>query len=103
MTQDNRNIDSRLAIDVVTANNLRPANPSIVSAGLRTHASRYDALRHVSGGRVAEEFLINSRLRRGDVEMGLSVASYFTEQAVVMLSLLGREGRLGSHCVSLPK
>lgn len=103
MTQDNHNIDSRLAIDAVTANNLRPANPSIGSTGLGTHASRYDALRNASGGRVAEEFLINSRLRRGDVEMGLSVASYFSEQAVAMLSLLGREDRRGSHCLSLPK
>ena len=103
MTPDNRNMDPRLATDAVVANSLRPANPSIVSTGLRTHASRYDALRLVSGGRVAEEFLINSRLRRGDVEMGLSSLSYFTEQAVAMLSLLGREERRGSHCVSLPK
>lgn len=102
MAQDNR-IDSKLAIEVTTVNNLRPAKPTIVSTGLRTYAARYDALRSVSGGRVAEEFLINSRLRRGDVEMGQSGLSYFTEQAAVMLSLLGLEERRGSRYVSLPK
>ncbi len=95
--------DSELANDVITANSFRPVKPSIVSTGLRTHASRYDALRTASGGRVAEEFLVNSRLRRGDIELGLSVTSYFTEPAAAMLSLLGRKGRLGSRCVSLPK
>lgn len=103
MTQDKHDIDSRLAMGAVIANNVRPANPLIVSTGLRTHASRYEALRNVSGGRVAEEFLINSRLRRGDVEMGLSVASYFSEQAVAMLALVGRENKRGRHCVSLPE
>jgi hypothetical protein len=111
MMQDNRSVDiglvndtdSGLVIDAVIANSIRPVNPALVSTGLRTHASRYDALHSAASERVAEEFLINSRLRRGDAEMGLSVASYFTEQAVAMLSLLGREDRLGSHCISLPK
>jgi len=103
MTQDTRSIDPRLATEAVIANNLRPANPSIVATGLRTHAARYDALRMVSSARVAEEFLINSRLRRGDVEMGLSNMSYFTEPAVALLALLGRAERLGSHGVSLPQ
>jgi SagB-type dehydrogenase family enzyme len=101
--QDNHDIHFRLATDAVIANNLRPANPSIVSTALRTYASRYDALNNLSGGRVAEEFLINSRLRRRDFEIGLSGLNYFTEAAVAMLSLLGREDRRGSHYVLLPK
>ncbi len=103
MAQDFRHTNSKLTIDIVTENNVRVANPSIDSTGLHTYAARYDALRYFSGGRVAEEFLINSRLCRGDVEMALSGLNYFTEQAYAMLSLLGHEKRLGSHCISLPK
>lgn len=103
MAQDCHNPDVRLATDVMITNNLRPFNPSIVSTGLHTYASRYDALRNVSDRRVAEEFLINSELRRGDAQMGLSVESYFSEPEITLLALLGREGRLGSRSVSLPK
>ncbi len=103
MMKINRNIDSGHANDAVSVNNLRPVKPSIVSTGLRTHASRYDARRYDLFGRIAEEFLVNSRLRRGDVELGLSVASYFNESSVAMLSLIGREVRPGSHSISLPK
>ncbi len=100
--QDNHNTESGVTNDVVIENSFRSVKPTIVSTGLRTHASRYDALRNASGGRVAEEFLINSRLRRGDAEMGVSVGSYLTDLAAAMLSQLGREGRLGSRCISLP-
>jgi SagB-type dehydrogenase family enzyme len=94
--------DSELTIDIVIENSFRSAKPSIASTGLRTHALRYDTLRKKSAERVAEEFLINSRLRRGDAEMGVSIGSYLTDLGVAMLSQLGREGRLGNRCVSLP-
>jgi SagB-type dehydrogenase family enzyme len=89
--------------DAISANNLRSVKPSIASTGLRAHPFRYDALRYATGGRIAEEFLVNSRLRRGDAEMGLSVEGYTTEPEVTMLSLLGRERRHVSRRISLPK
>lgn len=85
----------------VYVNAFRPLEPSFGSTGLRTHALRYDALRS-AGQRTAEEFLVNSRLRRGDVEFGASVAGYFTEPSVGVLPLVGREGGGSSRRVELP-
>ncbi len=82
-------------------NAFRPLEPSYRSTALRTHPRRYDALRQAQE-RAAEEFLVNSRLRRDDVEFESSVASYFTEPTVGAARLVGREGRRGSRRVALP-
>jgi SagB-type dehydrogenase family enzyme len=85
----------------VYVNAFRPLEPSFTSTALRTHALRYDAL-HDATHRLAEEFLVNSRLRRGDVEFGTSVAGYFTEPNVGVLSLVGRESRDATGRIELP-
>ncbi len=85
----------------VYVNAFRPLEPSFASTALRTHSLRYDALRS-SDRRVAEEFLVNSRLRRGDVEFEASVAAYFTEPGSAIPSLVGREGSRGANKVALP-
>jgi SagB-type dehydrogenase family enzyme len=102
MTQYKRRFEPKLAIEAAITNTLRPVRPVISSTGLRSHASRYDAGRQLGLGRVAEEFLINSRLRRGDAELGLSVTGYMTEQAETMVALLGQGERRGGECISLP-
>jgi SagB-type dehydrogenase family enzyme len=85
----------------VYVNAFRPLQPSFRSTGLRTHPLRYDAL-HQADTRVAEEFLVNSRLRRGDVEFEASVGSYFTEPTMSALPLVGQEGRKGVRGIELP-
>jgi SagB-type dehydrogenase family enzyme len=85
----------------VYVNAFRPLEPSFASTGLRTHALRYDALRDATQ-RTAEEFLVNSRLRRDDAEFGASVAGYFTEPSVGVLPLVGRESGGRSRRVELP-
>ncbi len=102
MEPNESSIEIRIAIKAAAANSARRVNPSIVATGLRSHAARYDALSDLPQPRSAEEFLVNSRLRRGDFEMGTSVMGYFTEQAAAMLSLLGREATEGGPHAPLP-
>lgn len=86
----------------VYANSFRTLTRSLSSTGLCTHAVRYDGLTHHGrGARSAEEFLINSRLRRRDVEFEASVTAYFADPAGAMLSRLGNESR-GAPTVALP-
>ena len=92
---------ARTARGAVYLNAFRPLEPSFASTALRTHPLRYDAL-HENRTRPAEEFLVNSRLRRGDIEFEASVASYFTEPGVDLPPLIGREGRRGTARIRLP-
>ena len=84
------------------ANSLRVIRRSSASTGLRPHPFRYDALTLSAQGTTAEEFLVASRLRRGDAEMGCSVRDYLVGASQDVLPLLGREGRRGYPCVELP-
>lgn len=79
----------------VYANSFRTLTRSLGATGLRTHAVRYDSLAHGEGARCAEDFLVNSRLRRRDAEFEASVSAYFSDSSAAMLSLLGRESRNG--------
>ena len=102
MEEGTRSVDPALAGAAVYANSYRTIKPQIGSTGLRTHPLRYEGARHVQS-RVAEEFLINSRLLRRDVEFEISVGSHFTEGTMAMLSLVGQEGKRGTRTVPLPK
>ena len=86
----------------VYSNSFRTLTRSLGSTGLRSHAVRYDGLGHGQGARTSEDFLIDSRLRRRDVEFEASVTSYFSEGAGAMLSLLGHESR-GGAALALPE
>src|SRR4051812_46447496 len=72
--------------------------PHLRATGLRTHDARHDGRSYGA----AEDFLLQSRLRRGDAEMGLSVARWFGEDAGTVLSMLDRGVVHGSGCVVLP-
>ena len=85
----------------VYSNSFRTLTRSLGATGLRTHAVRYDSLAHGDGARSAEEFLVNSRLRRRDVEFEASVAAYYSESTGTMLSLLGRQSHSGAE-IALP-
>jgi SagB-type dehydrogenase family enzyme len=87
---------------VVYSNSFRSLESAARSSGFRTHPLRYDALREIPT-RVAEDFLVNSRLRRRDIELEASVGSYFTEVGGALVSLVGQEGRRGRRAVALPE
>jgi len=84
------------------SNNLRTVTPSFRSTAVRSYPALYDSLRSAISSRTAEEFLVNSRLRRGDVDMAQSVKSYMTEPTSGVLSRIGRNYRRGSCRISLP-
>jgi SagB-type dehydrogenase family enzyme len=86
----------------VYANSFRPLVPAPTSSGFRTHSLRYDAVRDLSS-RLAEEFLVNTRLRRRDVEFEASVGDYFTGSGMTAVSLIGQEGPRGSQAFQLPE
>lgn len=73
------------------------------STGFRTNALRFSTLGHSNDPRIAEDFLINSRLRRNDRENEQSIANYFADGSVVMLSMLGQEINAGLHEIKLPE
>ncbi|HVE77691.1 MAG TPA: SagB/ThcOx family dehydrogenase [Gemmatimonadaceae bacterium] len=102
MTAGRTPLDPALDVAAVYANSFRPLRPALAATGLRANALRHEALRHTQDARVAEEFLVNSRLRRRDVEFEWSVRGYFTDAGAAALSLLGREGRRGERAVPLP-
>jgi SagB-type dehydrogenase family enzyme len=72
----------------VYANGFRTLEPHAASSGLRLQRLRLDSLRQDAGERVAEEFLLNSRLRRRDPEFEGSVAAYFTQAGAALQSLV---------------
>lgn len=75
--------------------------PSVPSTGFRTNGLRYRSLTFSQEQRVAEEFLLNSRVQRHDREMERSVESYFADPSVAMLSMLGQESSAGLRAVKL--
>jgi SagB-type dehydrogenase family enzyme len=95
--------DFKVLVDATTANSVRTLNTQLFATGLRTSQADYEHLRSLPGSRVAEEFLLHSRLRRGDAQTGLSVLNYFSEEAQAMLRLLDRGEAHGQECIPLPK
>jgi SagB-type dehydrogenase family enzyme len=83
-------------------NSYKVLDPWVDATGLRTNELRYRTLSHSSAPRIAEDFLINTRLRRGDWESDSSIASYFSDQTIMTLSMrgLGEEG--GTDDVPIP-
>lgn len=95
-------IDYRLASAAVYVNLTKEMAPWAPSTGLRTNALRYRTLSHSKDTRIAEDFLINTRLVRHNRESETSIESYFSDPAAVMLSMLGHEENRGLRELSLP-
>jgi SagB-type dehydrogenase family enzyme len=90
------------ASGAVFGNSFRTTEPWLSSTGFRAFTARHDGARLASTARTAEEFLVNSRLRRRDVEFEASVATYFTEPSALMVALGGLDGPMAAHQVELP-
>jgi SagB-type dehydrogenase family enzyme len=91
------------ASGAVFGNSFRTTEPWLSSTAFRGFSARHDSARLAASGRTAEEFLVNTRLRRRDVEFEASVATYFTEPSAMMVALGGLDGRLGGRQVELPE
>jgi SagB-type dehydrogenase family enzyme len=94
---------SLLAQAAVAANSFKTIAPGARSTGFRTAALSYRALEDGSTNRIGEDFLLNSRLHRASRESETSIASYFSDSAVVMLSMQGKQEFDQAAPVALPR
>ncbi len=80
--------DAQRLTAAVYANSFRLLQPAVAATGLRGWPSRRDGLRHDGAARVAEEFLVASRLRRRDLDFEMSVGEYFTDNGAALSELV---------------
>ena len=85
------------------SNSFRALNVSARSTGFRTHGLRYRSLTLSDNPRIAEEFLVNTRYLRHDLETEASIISYFFDPGAAMLSMVGKEELDALPSVALPK
>lgn len=86
----------------VDANSARPCAPWIRSTGFRTAPLRHRAAEEPSQLRLAEQFLIATRLVRNVPEILHSIAGYFTDASQTMLSMHGDERTNEAETCALP-
>lgn len=94
--------NAHLLRGAVYANSFKPIATCVRSTGFRTNALRYRDLEMSELSREGEAFLLRSMLRRHDRETERSIANYFTDETVVMLSLLDGNQYVGLPRVELP-
>jgi SagB-type dehydrogenase family enzyme len=88
----------------IANNSVKELSPNFSSSGLRTFALNHRTLDMSDDNRLAETFLINTRLRRNDAEAAQSIADYFTDEALAMLSLHSSvESDCSDALIALPK
>lgn len=95
--------NSRLTTSAMYVNSTKNIDPWVHSTGFRTHGLRYRTLSDPGHIRIAEDFLINTRLLRHDRETEASVQPYFLDPGVTMLSMVGCEERTGYRELKLPQ
>lgn len=100
-TGDRRYVSA--ASGAVYGNSFRTTQRWLHATAFRAFPARHEASRLTPTPRPAEEFLVNSRLTRRDVEFEASVGAYFTESSALMVSLGGCDGRLGAAALALPE
>ncbi|WP_164003024.1 SagB family peptide dehydrogenase [Pyxidicoccus caerfyrddinensis] len=86
----------------VYSNSFSSVTPAARATALRTNPFRFGALRQLPEPRIAEDFLIASRLRRRDIDLESSIGGYYSPDTGLMLALIGREGKRGSRTIPLP-
>lgn len=91
-----------LAVDATFENSFKTLYPRAVATGLRPYGLRYRAQSSFPAYRVAEEFLVNTRIRRFDSEFELSLQGFFYDAPAVMASMVGEEPALEDVQIPLP-
>jgi hypothetical protein len=92
-----------LANTAAYANLSKEVLPRAPSTGLRTNVFRFSVLDEQWLPRIAEEFLINSRLVRNDVEGTVSMVNYLSDPSMLMVALLGEQQADALRDVQLPQ
>jgi len=91
-----------LSRDAAYENSFKSFYAAADATGLRPQGMRYRAQSHFHDPSVAENFLVNSRIRRFDREFAISLQSFYFGAAALMASLVGHEFIDPSLVVSLP-
>jgi SagB-type dehydrogenase family enzyme len=95
-------LDSSLTQAASTASSYREITLGVRSTGFRTNSLRHATLTHGNDRRIADEFLVNTRLIRDDRQTEASVMEYLSDPASVMLSMHGRDTDRGTREIPLP-
>jgi SagB-type dehydrogenase family enzyme len=100
--QDGADISESAISGAVYANNFSPVPSPTTATGLRTEQLRRRSLGVRPQARIAEDFLVATRYRRGSPAASLSMAHYYTDSGQLMLSLQGKAEVFGWERVGLP-
>jgi SagB-type dehydrogenase family enzyme len=86
----------------IASNSYAALTPGLESVGVRTHQLRADSLDTAAFPRIAEEFLLASRVHPWDVEFSLSVRDYFGDPMIETYGKLDRDSWPEGEVVDLP-
>jgi SagB-type dehydrogenase family enzyme len=95
-------VTASIWFQAVLDNTVKTLDPWFGSAGFRPNHARFRSAIFDQGPRIAETFLLNTRLQRHDCETSASVLHYFTDQAKALVSLNGIEAGAGLRTLELP-
>jgi SagB-type dehydrogenase family enzyme len=88
-----------LAYSILTKNAYNTRTPHIKSIGFRMASLQYSERHQLDN--LAENFLINSYLKRNQAEIETSISSYLTDDGIKMVSLTGKEDLSAYHVIDL--
>jgi len=96
-------VSGPLKASAVYGNSFAGLHYSIKSTGFRTSARRYESVTNpLDDAGIASAFLVNTRLRRGDLEGEQTIYAYFEDSAAAMLALSGRRQQEDASSIELP-
>jgi len=81
---------------------LKTLDPWYGSSGFRTNHAKFRSAAFDRGERLAETFLLNTKLHRFDHETPASVTHYFADESQLVLSLNGLEAAPSGAVIDLP-
>ncbi|QTE00114.1 Nitroreductase family protein [Streptomyces cyanogenus] len=87
----------------VAASAYRTLSPQVDGVALQTHSMRFENLSSGRFRRIAEEFLLATRMRRWDRASLLSIGYYFSDVMAVVQSRQDRLPRRGAPRTALPE
>src|SRR5689334_18165614 len=90
------------ALASLAINAYRNVSPGPESVGVRTSGLKAEAIDDQRIGRVAEEFMLASRINRWDSEMALSVAEFFGDPMIETYGKLDQDSFPEGPVLALP-
>jgi SagB-type dehydrogenase family enzyme len=96
-------LDRGIAEATISVSSYRVASPGAEGVGLRTNQFRADNLESGKFSRIAEEFLLASRITRWDKEFAISVTDYFGDPMIETYGKLDQDTYPEGATVSLPE